>query len=47
MKFTGLPHIIQVQHTTQTKNNIYIVTELGQKGSLADILKQHGKLIES
>lgn len=46
-QLAGRPHILQLYYTTQTKNNIYIVTQLCQKGSLSDVIKHHSKLPEA
>lgn len=38
--------MLQICHSAHTKNNIYIVTELCEKGTLADLLETRGKLSE-
>ena len=45
-ELSGAEHILKLFYSTQTRNNIYIVSQLCQKGSLADIIKQKGKLPE-
>ncbi len=45
-ELSGKPNIVMLYFTTQTRNNIYIVIQLGQKGSLSEIIKQQGKLPE-
>ena len=46
-ELSGKPHITQLHFTTHTKNNISIVIQLAMKGSLAELIKHHGKLPET
>lgn len=46
-ELSGQPNILQLHFNTQTKNNIYIVTQLCEKGSLADVIKLHSKIPEA
>ena len=42
----GKPNVVQMRDTIQTKRNIYIVTDLCEKGTIADLIKQKRKIAE-
>lgn len=43
----GSANILQIRHAIQTKNNIYIITELCERGTLAEVLSRERRFDET